>query len=255
MALDVCEYDLVVLSSQFFEPKIEQVNGHTVEVFCLKNEPKDLSRLTHFEVIQNAALRDGLEVPTDDEIKKLLNAAGRRSIVKCLMMLKKSRDSHNDTFLFAAWLKVAAYCYTRGILQIAGTRPMPVHELEQLRDLGAADNKSASGLGTAFEAIGTDYTDRLTPLRSKQAAAEFLSRQYDADLILRKVDRLEKATKIGDAYYYLGRVICRAIEADEEKLRSYPKLLLTSLGLNSDADQLEKARTALFRSAAAILRR
>ena len=254
--LDCCEYDLIVFSPEAFPPRLDVVEGYTIEVVQLNRERSMMPELIDAQMLNTLDLRYDPISPEDrrKRSRKILNALGRKSIAKCLMLQKKSQDAAKNPFVSAAWLKSAAYYYTRGLLQISGSRPMPAHELEQLRELGQ-NRKLAAELDIGFDAIGLGNATRQSISRVKKAASELLAKQYDVELILEKTDSLQEKQKLTDAFYYLGRVLCDRLNENESALLVYPKIVQVALCMSTDQNEIQKLRSELFRAAAMTLKK
>jgi hypothetical protein len=170
------------------------------------------------------------------------------------MSQKRATDFGKNSIISALWLKAAAYSYLRGILEMLGTKAMPAHELEQLRQLGVG-RKIGIELEAGLDVIALEGVTRRSISRAKKALAEMVSKRYDRDLILSKVDALQEKQRLADAFYYIGRIVCNILDADEAAVVAYPKIVQIALDLSLDANQVEKLRRNLFREAAAALKK
>ena len=89
------------------------------------------------------------------------------------------------------------------MLALSGKRPMPVHILEQVRQI---DSRMAEGVEVALECIGAERATRPAISRSMKAIRELKSNDYDKDLFMSKVSHLLNRRMLVDCYYYAGRV-------------------------------------------------
>jgi hypothetical protein len=146
------------------------------------------------------------------------------------------------------WLKIAAYEFMEGTLALSGSRPMPLHELGQLRQIQAGN--IAEGVEVALECIGIERATRPTISRSIKAIKELKSKDYDRELFAAKVDYLLGRSMLADCYYYAGKAASKNLAGKREPFyRQYAKLVQLAMDLSSDIQRLEKLQKKLFRAA------
>ena len=130
---DCCEYDIAILGENTrdsFDKKILQLGNYTVEFLNFQNQNvrNDIA-LSNMKMLKDSNTLIS-ESPKFDR-KKLLIAAGKRRIVDSLFNVSKN-SSAKEELNAALNLKIAAYDLIEGILLMSETRPMPIHELNQL---------------------------------------------------------------------------------------------------------------------------
>jgi hypothetical protein len=61
---------------------------------------------------------------------------GKRTIIRSLFRYEKiNRAIQTQPILAAIWMKISAYDFLEGISSLGGSKPMPLHELYQIRHL------------------------------------------------------------------------------------------------------------------------
>ncbi|HEX7032113.1 MAG TPA: hypothetical protein VF172_03850 [Nitrososphaera sp.] len=177
--------------------------------------------------------------------KRALAAAGKKSIINSLFCQQKMIQSKHPG-VAAMWLKISAYDFVEGILALSGVRPMPLHELEQIRQTG----NTTEGIEVALECIGTERATRPAISRSLQAILELKSKDYDKKLFAAKVDHLLEKSMLTDCYYYAGRVAAKDLVKRTDRFHNrYAKLIQLALDLSGDEQHLEKIQKKLSRAA------
>jgi hypothetical protein len=249
MSLDCCEYDLAVFASG--DNRVLQVDGRAVELVHFAGPMKNhLVELAGMQVIRDTnkfVLSSTAKDIAPAKYRKALSAAGKKSLVSSLFCQQKMRLAKHPP-VAALWLKLAAYEFVGGMLSLSGSRPMPLHELEQVRQADAYG--MAEGVEVALECIGIERATRPAISRSVQAIKELKSKDYDRDLFVSKVDHLLGRSMLADCYYYAGRVAAKNLASKMEPFYSqYTKLVQLALDLSSDVQHLEKLQKRLFRAA------
>jgi len=247
-SLDCCEYDLAVFASG--DNQVVQIDNHAVELVhfagSVKNYIADLGGMavlndTKF-VLSSVAMDIKLE-----KYRKALAAAGKKSLISSLFCQQRMASTKHPA-VAAMWLKIAAYEFVEGALALSGSRPMPLHELGQVRHAGTGS--MAEGVEVALECIGIERATRPAISRSIKATKELKSKDYDRDLFASKVDHLLSQSMLSDCYYYAGRVAAKSLGGRKEPFYSqYAKLVQLALDLSSDTQHLEKLQKKLFRAA------
>jgi hypothetical protein len=185
-----------------------------------------------------------------------LGAFGKKSLVASLFC-----SDTIDTFvskspiLASMWLKISAYHFLEGILALAGYRPMPLHELNQIRNLGFEEEYISDGIQVALTCIGIERSTRSTIERSSSAILQLCSENYDKELIIEKAKHLVKLGMLPDCYYYLGKMASRVLtNKDSAFFKSYSKLIQISMDLGIDAPLIQKLHLQLFATAKNVLK-
>jgi hypothetical protein len=252
MSLDCCEYDLAV----FVGPEeynqanqVVQVDNHPVELMHLTGPIKDhiidLADMVVLKDNNQLMLSSATKGIIAEKYKKTLAALGKKLLISSLFCQQKMRGTNHPT-IAAMWLKVAAYEFIDGMLALSGNRPMPVHILEQVRQI---DSRMAEGVDVALECIGAERATRPAISRSMEAIMELKSKDYDRELFISKVSHLLECRMLVDCYYYAGRVAAKNLVSKKEIFYSqYSKLVQLALDLVNDLQSLEKMQKRLFRA-------
>jgi hypothetical protein len=252
MSLDCCEYDLAV----FVGPEeynqanqVVQVDNHPVELMHLTGPIKDhiidLADMVVLKDNNQLMLSSATKGIIAEKYKKMLAALGKKLLISSLFCQQKMRGTNHPT-IAAMWLKVAAYEFIDGMLALSGNRPMPVHILEQVRQI---DSRMAEGVDVALECIGAERATRPAISRSLEAIKELKSKDYDRELFISKVSHLLERRMLVDCYYYAGRVAAKNLVSKKEIFYSqYSKLVQLALDLVNDLQSLEKMQKRLFRA-------
>ena len=258
MSLDCCEYDLAVFALSQKENLVNQVmkvENRPVELVYLTGSIKDhIIDLTDMVVLKDnnklmlsSAAKDVIAKKT----RRMLAASGKKLLISSLFCQQKMRCAKHP-MVAAMWLKVAAYEFIDGMIALSGKRPMPVHILEQVRQI---DSRMAEGVEVALECIGAERATRPAISRSMKAIRELKSNDYDKDLFMSKVSHLLNRRMLVDCYYYAGRVATKNLVNRKETFYiQYSKLVQLALDLVSDLQSLEKMQKRLFRATNSNLR-
>jgi hypothetical protein len=253
MSLDCCEYDLAVFAAGSQEHnqanQVVQVGNRPVELMHLTGSIKDhITDLADMVILKDNSklmLSSAAKDIIAEKYKKMLAASGRKLLISSLFCQQKMRGTNQPT-IAAMWLKIAAYEFIDGMLALSGKRPMPVHILEQVRQI---DSRMAEGLDVALECIGAERATRPAISRSMEAIKELKSKDYDRELFMSKVSHLLERRMLVDCYYYAGRVAAKNLVSKKEVFYSqYSKLVQLALDLVNDLQSLEKMQRRLFRA-------
>jgi len=173
---------------------------------------------------------------------RVLRGLGKKSIINSLFYHEKiTKNIQKNSVLAAMWLKIAAYDFLEGILALSEIKPMPIHELNQIRKITIEHQDIAEGVKIALECVGLERATRSTISRSIEAICELNSMEYDKELIKIKVNHLLEKGMVSDCYYYLGKMGHRCLAYRDYKfLSKYMKLIQISMDLTKDMQQLEK---------------
>jgi hypothetical protein len=270
MSLDCCEYDLAVFALEnhhhhrrrhYGSNQVLQVAGHTVELIYMTRPIKDhMIDLGGIAVIRDSnrfALSAAANDVSPEKYRRALLAAGRKSLVSSLFCQRKTAaaaGAKQPPAVAAMWLKIAAYEFIRGALALSGSRPMPLHELEQVRRVDAS--ALADGIQAALECIGVERATRPAISRSIGGIRELKSKEYDVELVMSKIRHLMDRQMLADCYYYAGRVAAKNLAARSSAFHNrYAKLVQLSMDLTSDLQHLQKLQRQLFRAANGCLGR
>jgi hypothetical protein len=252
MSLDCCEYDLAVFAGsqeQNQANQVVQVDNRPVELMHLTGSIKDhIIDLADMVILRDNSklmLSSAAKDIIAEKYKKMLAASGKKLLISSLFCQQKMRRT-NHPMIAAMWLKIAAYEFIDGMLVLSGNRPMPMHILEQVRQI---DSRMAEGVDVALECIGAERATRPAISRSMEAIKELKSKDYDRELFMSKVSHLLERRMLVDCYYYAGRVAAKNLVSKKEIFYSqYSKLVQLALDLVNDLQSLEKMQKRLFRA-------
>lgn len=252
MSLDCCEYDLAVFAGsqeQNQANQVVQVDNRPVELMHLTGSIKDhiidLADMVILKDNSKLMLSSAAKDIIAEKYKKMLAASGKKLLISSLFCQQKMRRT-NHPMIAAMWLKIAAYEFIDGMLVLSGNRPMPMHILEQVRQI---DSRMAEGIDVALECIGAERATRPAISRSMEAIKELKSKDYDRELFMSKVSHLLERRMLVDCYYYAGRVAAKNLVSRKEIFYSqYSKLVQLALDLVNDLHSLEKMQKRLFRA-------
>ena len=252
MSLDCCEYDLAVFVVSQEDNQVNQVvqvDNRPVELMhitgSIKDHIIDLADMVILKDNSKLMLSSAAKDIIAEKYEKMLAASGKKLLINSLFCQQKMRGTKHP-MVAAMWLKIAAYEFIDGILALSGNRPMPVHILEQVRQI---DSRMAEGLEVALECIGVERATRPAISRSMGAIKELKSNDYDRELFMSKVSHLLERRMLVDCYCYAGRVAAKNLVSRKEIFYSqYSKLVQLALDLVSDVQSLEKMQKGLFRA-------
>ena len=252
ISLNCCEYDLAI-----FEPSQEdkqanqvvEVNKQSVELIHLTGSIKDhIIDLANMVILKDNAklmLSSAAKDVISKKYTKMLASSGKKSLISSLFCQQRMRRTQHP-IVAAMWLKIAAYEFIDGLIALSGNRPMPVHILEQVRQI---DSKRAEGVEVALECIGAERATRPAISRSMEAVKELKLKDYDKGLFLSKISDLLERRMLVDCYYYAGRVASKNLVSRTESFHSeYSKLVQLALDLSNDSQSHEKMQKRLFRA-------
>jgi hypothetical protein len=259
ISYDCCEYDIAVLGSNenSYDKKIIQLGDNTIEFLHFPNYQKyGHGDISLFNMIKLEESNDLFISPPPLEIdrKSWYIAAGKRKVVDSLFNV--SKNSRNRAKLDSSLnLKIAAYDLIEGILLISQTKPMPIHELNQLRQVEVRKDFINEAIQVCIECLGIERATRTIINRSFKALKEILKERYDVELLSSKIDFLLKQGLLADCYYYIGKLVCNHLEnKDNASQLNYHKLNSIALDLTSDYEKVKKMSALIKRDCKLILK-
>ena len=246
ISYDCCEYDIAVLgeNDMGLGNKIKQVGNDTLEFLDFPKYDHSEISLLNMVILKNKTSnllvsQDRHSTPKSD-IKRIFIGAGKRRAVDSLFNV--SKISHTKAELNSALnLKIAAYNLIEGILLTSEIRPMPIHELDQLRQLEVHKDFINEAIQLCIECLGIERATRTIINRSCKALKEILKERYDIGLLQSKIDFLVQNGLIADCYYYIGKLVCSHLEKKDYGYQlNYHKLNSLALDLTSDYENINK---------------
>ncbi|HJU78160.1 MAG TPA: hypothetical protein VJ599_01175 [Nitrososphaeraceae archaeon] len=253
---DCCEYDIAILGGNTkdnFDKKIIELGNNTLEFlnFPIQNGYNYIALSNMIKLDDSNTLIS--ETPKVDR-KKLFIAAGKRRIVDSLYIVSKNSSAKAE--LNASLnLKIAAYDFIEGILLMSGTRPMPIHELNQLRQVEVNKDFINEAIQTCIECLGIERATRTIINRSSRALREILKERYDVELLSSKIKFLLDNGLLADCYYYIGKLVCSHLEKkDNASQINYHKLNSIALDLTNDYEKVKKMSALVKRDCKLVLK-
>ncbi|MBD0361107.1 MAG: hypothetical protein ICV56_10400, partial [Nitrososphaeraceae archaeon] len=267
MSLDCCEYDIAIFNKQSAGNRFIRVGNHGLELITLTEISRtNVMKLHNMIIIQDddslslssSSLSSANNVSAfQQHYLKVLRGLGKKSIINSLFYHETiTKNIQKNSVLGAMWLKIAAYDFLEGILALSEIKPMPIHELNQIRKITIERQDIAEGVKIALECIGLERATRSTISRSIEAICELNSMEYDKELIKIKVNHLLEKGMVSDCYYYLGKMGHRCLAYRDYKfLSKYMKLIQISMDLTNDMQQLQKLHINLLAISKIILKK
>ena len=267
MSLDCCEYDIAIFNKQSTGNRFIRLGNCGLEVITLTGISRiNVMKLYKMIIIQddNSLSLSSSSLSSANNVSafqqhylRVLRGLGKKSIINSLFYHEKiTKNIQKNSVLAAMWLKIAAYDFLEGILALSEIKPMPIHELNQIRKITIEHQDIAEGVKIALECVGLERATRSTISRSIEAICELNSMEYDKELIKIKVNHLLEKGMISDCYYYLGKMGHRCLAYRDYKfLSKYMKLIQISMDLTKDMQQLEKLHINLVNISKIILKK
>lgn len=247
ISFDCCEYDLAIFNKHaniLRTLKMGKYNIRLISLSALHNlkDPlilKDMILLRDNSKFTLSSAISGV-TPTDYQMK--LTAFGRRAMINCLFHSDKINNAiRTQPLLSSLWIKISAYDFLEGILAFSGLKPMPIHELYQIRGLTSLGQDIADAVIAALECIGVNRATRYVILRSFEAVSHMNSDGYDRETSYSKIEYLLNKGMMSDCYYYIGKIGRNSLAKKSKKFYSkYLKLIQISMDLDNDIQRMQK---------------
>jgi len=246
LSYECCEYDIAVLAKNGdgLGNSITQIGKEKLEFLDFSNYNQNEISLLNMKKIENKT--SSLLIPHKDsirktDIKRIFLSAGKRRAVDSLFNVSKTSTSKSELHL-SLNLKIAAYELIEAILLISEIRPMPIHELNQLRKLEIRKDFIKEAIQLCIECIGIERATRTMINRSFNALKEIFKERYDIGLIESKIEFLVEHGLIADSYYYIGKLVCNHLEKKDYAYQfDYQKLNSLALDLASDYENIKRS--------------
>lgn len=246
LSYECCEYDIAVLAKNGngLGNSIMQIGKEKLEFLDFSNYNQNEISLLNMKKVENKT--SSLLIPHKDsirktDIKRIFLSAGKRRAVDSLFNVSKTSTSKSELHL-SLNLKIAAYELIEAILLISEIRPMPIHELNQLRQLEIRKDFIKEAIQLCIECIGIERATRTMINRSFNALKEIFKERYDIGLIKSKIEFLVEHGLIADSYYYIGKLVCNHLEKKDYAYQlDYQKLNSLALDLASDYENIKRS--------------
>jgi hypothetical protein len=247
ISLDCCDYDLAIFNkypNTSTTLKIGKYNVQLINLSALHNlkDPLILKDMILLRDDSNFILSSAINGVTLKDYQMKLTAIGRRALINCLFHSDKiSNTIRTQPLLSSLWIKISAYDFLEGILALSGLKPMPIHELHQIRGLTILRQDIADAVLAALECIGVNRATRYVILRSFEAISQMNSNGYDRYTSYSKIEYLLNKGMMPDCYYYIGKIGRQNLVNRSEKFCSkYLKLIQISMDLDNDIQRMGK---------------
>ena len=246
ISYECCEYDIAVhaKNDNALSNNVSQIGKEKLEFLNFSNFNQN--QISLFSMIKVENKTNSLLIPHDDstsktDFKRIFLSAGKRRAVDSLFNVSKTSTAKSELNL-SLNLKIAAYELIEAILLISEIRPMPIHELNQLRQLEIRKDFIKEAIQLCIECIGMERATRTIINRSFNALKEIFKERYDLGLIESKIEFLVEHGLIADSYYYIGKLVCNHIEKKGYAYQlDYQKLNSIALDLTSDYENIKRA--------------
>jgi hypothetical protein len=246
ISYECCEYDIAVLAKNGngLGNSIVQIGKEKLEFLDFSNYNQNEISFLNMKKVENKT--SSLLIPHKDsirktDIKRIFLSAGKRRAVDSLFNVSKTSTSKSELNL-SLNLKIAAYELIEAILLISEIRPMPIHELNQLRQLEIRKDFIKEAIQLCIECIGIERATRTMINRSLNALKEIFKERYDIGLIESKIEFLVEHGLIADSYYYIGKLVCNHLEKKDYAYQlDYQKLNSLALDLASDYENIKRS--------------
>ena len=253
---DCCEYDIAILggnTDNIFDKKIIQLGNNTLEFLNFQNQRRH-NDISLFSMIKLSESNTLVPEPPKLDRKNLFVAAGKRRIVDSLFNVSKN-SSASEEINSSLNLKIAAYDLIEGILLMSESRSMPIHELNQLRQVEIQKDFVKEAIQTCIECLGIERATRTIINRSYKALREILKERYDLELLSSKIQFLLNNGLLADCYYYIGKLVCSHLEKkDNASQINYHKLNSIALDLTNDYEKVKKMSALIKRDCKLVLK-
>jgi len=246
ISYECCEYDIAVLAKNdnALCNNVTQIGKEKLEFLDFSNfNQNEISLLNMIKVENktNSLLTPRNDCTSKSDIKRIFLSAGKRRAIDSLFNVSKTNTSKSELNL-SLNLKIAAYELIEAILLISEIRPMPIHELNQLRQLEIRKDFIKEAIQLCIECIGIERATRTIINRSFNALKEIFKERYDIGLIESKIEFLVGHGLIADSYYYIGKLVCNHLEKKGYAYQlDYQKLNSIALDLTSDYENIKRS--------------
>ena len=258
-SFECCEYDIALLDPNDPLDRVVELEDSVIEFLNFSSRGNQ-HRMQLESMIpigyKNMPLFSPSFNSTNVSTDRIFMGQAKKMIVNSLFNIERA-DSHKESKveLSSLHLKIAAYHLLEGILLCSGIRPMPTHELNQIRTLDEPNEAFATAIKSGLECLGIERASKTTINRSYKALKEILREEDDKHLIFSKIEYLLANGLLADCYYFIGKVGMKYLDRKSNKFAElYPKLSRITFDLNLDIGLIRKTSSMLKDSCKMILK-
>jgi hypothetical protein len=253
ISFDCCEYDLAIFSQHaniIRTLKMGKYNIRLISLSALHNlkDPLILKDMILLQDDSKFILSSAINGITSTDYQMKLTAFGRRAMINCLFDCGKIYNTiRTQPLLSSLWIKISAYDFLEGILALSGLRPMPIHELCQIRHLTIFRQEIADAVLAALECIGVTRATRYVVLRSLEGISQMNSSGHNGNFPYLKIKYLLNLGMMADCYFYVCNIGRRVlVNKGGEFCKKYLKPIQISMDLDNDIQRMEKMYTCII---------
>lgn len=259
ISFECCEYDIALLDPYDPLDRVVELEDSVIEFlnFSSRGNQHHMQLESMIPIgYKNMPLFSPSFNSTNVSRDRIFIGQAKKMIVNSLFNIERA-DSHNESKVefSSLHLKLAAYHLLDGILLCSGIRPMPTHELNQIRTLDEPNQAFATAIKSGLECLGIERASKTTINRSYKALKEILREEDDKHLIFSKIEHLLENGLLADCYYFIGKVGMKYLDRKSTTFAElYPKLSKITFDLNLDIGLIRKTSSMLKDSCKMILK-
>jgi hypothetical protein len=258
-SFECCEYDIALLEPNNPPDRVVKLEDSVIEF--LNFSSRGIQHRMQLESMIPIGYKNmplispsfsSMNISTD----RVFMGQAKKMIVNSLFNIERADNYKESKVEFSSLhLKMAAYHLLEGILLCSGIRPMPTHELNQIRTIDEPNEAFATAIKSGLECLGLERASKATINRSYKALKEILRGEDDKHLIFAKIDYLLANGLLADCYYFIGKVGMKYLDRKSMKFAEiYPKLSKLTFDLNLDIGLIRKTSSLLKDSCKMILK-
>jgi hypothetical protein len=258
-SFECCEYDIALLDPNDPLDRVVELEDSVIEFLNFSSRGNQ-HRMQLESMIpigyKNMPLFSPSFNSTNVSTDRIFMGQSKKMIVNALFNIERADGyKESNVELSSLHLKIAAYHLLEGILLCSGIRPMPTHELNQIRALDEPNEAFATAIKSGLECLGIERASKTTINRSYKALKEILREEDDKHLIFSKIEYLLANGLLADCYYFIGKVGMKYLDRKNDKFAVlYPKLSRLTFDLNLDIGLIRKTSLVLKDSCKMILK-
>jgi hypothetical protein len=258
-SFECCEYDIALLDPNGPLDRVVELEDSVIEFLNFSSRGNQ-HRMQLESMIpigyKNMPLFSPSFNSTNVSTDRVFMGQSKKMIVNALFNIERADGyKESNVELSSLHLKIAAYHLLEGILLCSGIRPMPTHELNQIRTLDEPNEAFATAIKSGLECLGIERASKTTINRSYKALQEILREEDDKHLIFSKIEYLLANGLLADCYYFIGKVGMKYLDRKSMKFAEiYPKLSKLTFDLNLDIGLIRKTSSLLKDSCKMILK-